>query len=68
MTLRLAGRAFFSDAMRWKLASAFEEWNLLPQPQTGLVAEQRAAVRRLFAEDIIETSRLISSDLNAVWH
>jgi len=66
--LRLAGRAFLSDAMRWKMASTLEEWNLLPQPRRGLPGEQHAAVRQLFAEDIVETSQLIGSDLNAVWH
>jgi hypothetical protein len=65
--LRFAGRAF-SDAMRWKIASALEEWNLLPRPRRDLSAEQHAAVRQLLAEDIAATSQLIGSDLNAVWH
>jgi hypothetical protein len=66
--LRLVGRALLSDAMRWKMASTLEEWNLLPKTQRDLSVEQHDAVRQLFAKDIAETSELIGSDLNALWH
>jgi hypothetical protein len=64
--LRLSARALVPDAMRWKIASAVEEWNVLPQPQK-LSAQQRTTVRQLFANDVAETSRLIGADLSADW-
>lgn len=65
--IRLVGHVLLPDAMRWKLASTLEKWNLLPQSDR-LPAEQHAAVRRLFADDIVKTSQLIGNDLNALWH
>jgi Sulfotransferase domain len=67
MTLRLAGRAFLSDTMRWRIARTLEEWNLLPKVRSVFSIEQHVAVRQLFAKDITETSELIDSDLNAIW-
>jgi hypothetical protein len=68
-TLRRAARALLPSGTRWKIASALETWNVVPdQAPTALSPEQHAEVRRLFAHDIDEMSKLVGTDLNAIWH
>jgi hypothetical protein len=65
--LRWGARALLPAALRWKVASAIETWNVIPTADRNLTSEQRASLQPLFASDITEMCRLTGIDLHAAW-
>ena len=65
--LRRAARALLPPALTWKIISSIDAWNITPGGPVVLPPEQRATIRRLFADDIAEMSRVTGIDLENAW-